>query len=213
MSDFTRRVVDGIGSLMSRARADETPLSHVAEAELESELRSRKAAGAGSNKPEDNPHAKWAGAGKAARDERTKAAELREKKVHAARDKRDQADKKAHEEAFKQARAQADRAKQVDFEAWKRATAGGTKSAGSSSSRGGFGFGIGKDETIAKYYKTLDLPYGAELDEVKKAYRLLMRKYHPDMHRGSEKKLKAATELSMQVTAAYKGLEKHIKGK
>src|SRR5262249_37785520 len=53
-------------------------------------------------------------------------------------------------------------------------------------------------------------PYGAPFDEVKSAYRKLMRKYHPDLHNQSPKKQKAATELSMQVTQAYNALEKWL---
>ena len=52
----------------------------------------------------------------------------------------------------------------------------------------------------------LDLQPGAELAQIKSAYRQLMRKYHPDMHAGNPAKLKAATELSMRVTTAYNGL-------
>ena len=42
------------------------------------------------------------------------------------------------------------------------------------------------------------------------SYRQLMRKYHPDMHAGNPQKQKAATELSMRVTAAYNGLVAHL---
>ena len=68
-------------------------------------------------------------------------------------------------------------------------------------------------DNIAKHYKTLDLPNGAPFDEVKKSYRKLMRKYHPDRHMGNPKKQKAATELTMRVTQAYKELEEHLKGR
>lgn len=56
----------------------------------------------------------------------------------------------------------------------------------------------------------LDLPYGSDFDQVKAAYRKLMRKYHPDLHTQSPQKAKAATELSMQVTQAYNELEIHL---
>ena len=70
-----------------------------------------------------------------------------------------------------------------------------------------------KDNKIAQYYKVLDLPYGAEFAEVKKSYRQLMRKYHPDRHMGNPKKQKAATELSMRVTQAYNALDEYLNKK
>ena len=56
----------------------------------------------------------------------------------------------------------------------------------------------------------LDLTAGADLSQIKTAYRQMMRKYHPDMHAGNPQKQKAATELSMRVTAAYNGLVAHL---
>jgi DnaJ-class molecular chaperone len=72
--------------------------------------------------------------------------------------------------------------------------------------------GFGRNDKLAKYYKVLDLPYGAEFDQVKASYRKLMRRYHPDLHTQSPQKAKAATELTMQVTEAYNELEKHLIG-
>jgi DnaJ-class molecular chaperone len=54
---------------------------------------------------------------------------------------------------------------------------------------------------------------GADLAQVKTAYRKMMRKYHPDMHAGSPQKQKAATELSMKVTGAYNALTTHLEKK
>ena len=64
----------------------------------------------------------------------------------------------------------------------------------------------GADPMVVQYYARLEVPYGAPWDDVKAAYRRLMRKYHPDMHAGNPQKQKAATELSMRVTTAYNGL-------
>ncbi len=66
---------------------------------------------------------------------------------------------------------------------------------------------------VAEWYKVLDLQTGADLAQIKSAYRQMMRKYHPDMHAGSPQKQKAATELSMRVTTAYNGLVAHLEKK
>ena len=36
------------------------------------------------------------------------------------------------------------------------------------------------------YYKTLGVSKDASQDEIKKAYRTLVKKYHPDLHPGDE---------------------------
>jgi DnaJ-domain-containing protein 1 len=53
-----------------------------------------------------------------------------------------------------------------------------------------------RDEKIAGYYANLELPYGADLEAVKKAYRKLMKQYHPDKFSGDPEKQKTATELT-----------------
>ena len=69
------------------------------------------------------------------------------------------------------------------------------------------------DAQVAEWYRILDLSVGAEMSQIKTSYRQLMRKYHPDMHAGNPQKQKAATELSMRVTAAYNGLVAHLEKK
>ena len=66
---------------------------------------------------------------------------------------------------------------------------------------------------MAEWYRVLDLNEGADLSQIKSSYRQLMRKYHPDMHAGNPQRQKAATELSMRVTAAYNGLVSHLEKK
>ena len=48
-------------------------------------------------------------------------------------------------------------------------------------------------------------------ETVKRSYRRLMRKYHPDLNAGSKEKQRAATDLSQRLTEAYKTLEKHLR--
>jgi len=61
-------------------------------------------------------------------------------------------------------------------------------------------------------YAQLEVPYGADFDEVKKSFRRLMRKYHPDLHTGNPEKQKVATQLTMSLTQAYNELELHLVG-
>lgn len=62
--------------------------------------------------------------------------------------------------------------------------------------------------TTAHLYAQLECPVGADIDTVRKQYRKLMRKYHPDVHSGDAQKQKLATELSQKLTAAYNELRR-----
>ncbi len=65
---------------------------------------------------------------------------------------------------------------------------------------------------IRKAYMALELPEGADFDTVKKSYRTLMRKYHPDRHQGAPEKQQAAHELTQRLTDAYNRLKRHLGG-
>lgn len=67
-------------------------------------------------------------------------------------------------------------------------------------------------KTIEQYYTNLETEVGADLETVKRSYRRLMRKYHPDKHAGDPTKYKAATELAQSLTKAYMELKKHLEG-
>ena len=55
---FRRKILDGVNSLMDKVAADDTPLSHVEEVELQEELERRVAMRkASSRAPADNPRA------------------------------------------------------------------------------------------------------------------------------------------------------------
>jgi DnaJ-class molecular chaperone len=67
------------------------------------------------------------------------------------------------------------------------------------------------DEAIRRAYAALEVPAGSDLEIVKRSYRRMMRKYHPDLNAGSTEKQRAATDLSQRLTEAYKTLERHLR--
>jgi DnaJ-domain-containing protein 1 len=230
MSNFTRKIFEGaragLNSLMEQISADDAPLSHVDEASLQAELALRQPARAGRPAPADNPLARMSGAGEEARRAREERARIRleraraEQARRAAEEQRRRAAAEA-EEQRRRAAAQEDAFRRVKEQAARppppggpRAGAGGAR-AGAGGARAGAARSVfsslGQDPKIAKYYKLLDLPYGADFDQVKAAYRKLMRRYHPDRHVQAPEKQKAATELSMQVTQAYNEIEAYLR--
>ena len=54
------------------------------------------------------------------------------------------------------------------------------------------------------HYKTLNIPHDSNITEIKKAYRKLAHKYHPDKNTNQNKKV--AENLFLQITEAYKTL-------
>jgi len=69
----------------------------------------------------------------------------------------------------------------------------------------------GPDQKIAEYYAALEVPVGSDLDTVKKAWKRLLRKYHPDLHAQNPEKRRIAQELSQGLNEAYAALERHLK--
>jgi DnaJ-domain-containing protein 1 len=68
-----------------------------------------------------------------------------------------------------------------------------------------------KTDEIRRSYAALEVPYGSDFDTVRKAYRTLMRKYHPDRQGGSAEKQKAANELASRLTEAYRILGRSLR--
>ena len=60
-------------------------------------------------------------------------------------------------------------------------------------------FGISKFNPSKDYYKTLNLTSSASQDDIKKSFRQLAKKYHPDANNGKE-------DLFKEVNEAYQVL-------
>ena len=59
-----------------------------------------------------------------------------------------------------------------------------------------------------KYYKILELEYGSNFDDIKKSYKKLLKKYHPDLFVNKPEKLKTAQEVTKQINEAYTYFER-----
>lgn len=74
----------------------------------------------------------------------------------------------------------------------------------------GHGRGTAGSPPLARLYAQLECPHGADLPTVRKHYRRLMRKYHPDFHTGNAEKQRIATDLTQRLTAAYNELRRAL---
>ena len=194
---ITRRILEstqsGLSKLTSLVIADDEPLSNVESAALQAELGTRRAARERHpRKPSDNPVARLATSAPEAVAQRKRQAADRASKIKRERAQREAAQRQAADDAFRKMKAQA-----AAGGGWSPGSgAGPSSSSSSSSSSSGRPPRAGSQEAqVLEWYKVLDLPYGAELSEVKTSYRKLMRKYHPDMHASNPQKQKAVEYL------------------
>lgn len=207
---ITQRILESAQSQWSKLTSlvivDEEPLSHIDGAALQAELAARKAGRATARKSSENPIAKIAGAGDAARAAREKAATARRARVVREREERAAKQKAAADDAFRRMKEDARTGGSGNGSSGTRSSSSSGGSTGSARSpRPG-----SSEAQLQEWQKTLGVVPGADLAQIKSAYRQLMRKYHPDMHAGNPQKEKAATELSLKVTTAYNGLMAHL---
>jgi DnaJ-domain-containing protein 1 len=62
-------------------------------------------------------------------------------------------------------------------------------------------------------FKTLEVAQGASFDQIKIAYKSLIKKYHPDKFHNEPSKYKTALELSQKINKAFDVLEKKYEKK
>ncbi len=101
--------------------------------------------------------------------------------------------------AGRQARRVADKAE----EAWERAF----EEARARGQSGGGSRGRASSRDVENWHRTLEVPVGADFDTIRKSYRRLMAKYHPDKYASDPEKYAAATEVTRKITGAYNGLK------
>lgn len=100
--------------------------------------------------------------------------------------------------AGRRARRVADKAQEAWEREFERAKAAG----------GGGGRGRAPAQSeVEGWYRTLEVPAGSDMATVRKSYRRLLAKYHPDKYAGDPEKYAAATEVARKITTAYNGLK------
>jgi DnaJ-domain-containing protein 1 len=100
--------------------------------------------------------------------------------------------------AGRKVRRAADKAEQAWEQAFEQARARG---------EGGSAGGRPSEAQIEGWYRTLEVTAEADFATVRKSYRRLLAKYHPDKYAGDPDKYAAATEVARKITMAYNGLK------
>jgi curved DNA-binding protein CbpA len=57
---------------------------------------------------------------------------------------------------------------------------------------------------VRRAFAALELPLTATADDVRRAYRRLMDRYHPDRHAGDPEREAVANEVARRLTEAYR---------
>ena len=136
-------------------------------------------------------------------------AELRRRRARREAAERAAAGKAGADEAWREAERAA---RQGSGRRYRTSAPGGRAGSGNPGS-GRRGRRVRRDVKLARYYAQLELAYGADLDTVRRQYRTLMRKYHPDLHHGSPERQRLATEVSQRLTAAYNEIRRALEAR
>ncbi len=64
-----------------------------------------------------------------------------------------------------------------------------------------------ESDPLAKYYANLEIPVGSDRETIKAAWKVQMKKYHPDLHGSDPEKKQIAEELTRQLNEAYRILD------
>lgn len=60
---------------------------------------------------------------------------------------------------------------------------------------------------MREYYANLEIPEGSSFEEIRAAYRRMLKKYHPDVYHQSPEKRQIAEKISQQMNEAYRFFE------
>jgi hypothetical protein len=58
-------------------------------------------------------------------------------------------------------------------------------------------------ESLRSDYANLEVPFGADIETVRRAYKRLVMHYHPDRHAGDPEKLRVATEITKKLNESF----------
>jgi len=91
-------------------------------------------------------------------------------------------------------------------DAWERAYEAAQARAGAGAGGGYGGARVDPEKERLKWHKVLEVEPGADFEAIRRSYRRLVMKFHPDRFAQDPEKYKVATEVTRKITEAYEGL-------
>jgi hypothetical protein len=68
------------------------------------------------------------------------------------------------------------------------------------------------DEALRPDYANLEVPFGSDIEMVRKSYKSLMLKYHPDKHAGDPEKQRIALEITKKINESFERIRARHEG-
>jgi DnaJ-domain-containing protein 1 len=68
-------------------------------------------------------------------------------------------------------------------------------------------------EDLRQDYANLEVPFGADIEAVRKAYKILVMRYHPDKHARDPEKLRIATEITKKINESFERIRSRSEGR
>ncbi|MCX7030121.1 MAG: J domain-containing protein [Spirochaetes bacterium] len=66
-------------------------------------------------------------------------------------------------------------------------------------------------ESLRPDYANLEVPFGADIETVRRSYKRLVLRYHPDRHAGDPEKVRVATEITKKVNESFERIRSFLK--
>lgn len=71
----------------------------------------------------------------------------------------------------------------------------------------------GADDRLRRDYANLEVPFGTQLAEVTRAYRTLLKRYHPDKFASDPEKQRVATEITQRINSSFQNIKETLRRK
>ena len=64
------------------------------------------------------------------------------------------------------------------------------------------------DESLRQDYANLEVPFGADMEEVRASYKRMMLMYHPDRYPGDPEKQRLALEIAKKINQSFERIRR-----
>ena len=71
----------------------------------------------------------------------------------------------------------------------------------------------GADDRLRRDYANLEIPFGTQLAEVTRAYKTLLKRYHPDKFASDPEKQRLATEITQRINSSFQNIKESLLSK